>query len=128
MSDNGNNNESAATRGLSAEDVEDFKEAFDNFDQDKNGSIDSTELATVLRSLGYTPTQVQLKKVMDKVRALTTRATHFVLRFGPTERNSFILRNDLNTTVYRVSTLSPVYWISGPTALFLRTLDTIKAR
>lgn len=67
MPDNGDSSESAATRGLSKEDVEDFKEAFDNFDQDKNGSIDSTELATVLRSLGYTPTPMQLKKVMDKV-------------------------------------------------------------
>ena len=72
MSDSGNKIESAATRGLSEEDVDDFREAFNNFDQDKNGSIDSKELATVLRSLGYTPTPVQLKKVMDKVRVLST--------------------------------------------------------
>ena len=58
-----------ATRGLSEEDVADFKEAFDNFDQDRNGSIDNKELATVLRSLGYTPTPAQLQKLMDKVRA-----------------------------------------------------------
>eukprot|EP00904_Undaria_pinnatifida_P006214 jgi/Undpi1/2722/HiC_scaffold_14.g06100.m1 len=59
--------ESVATRGLSEEDVADFKEAFDNFDQDRNGSIDNKELATVLRSLGYTPTPAQLQKLMDKV-------------------------------------------------------------
>lgn len=82
MPDNGDSSESAATRGLSKEDVEDFKEAFDNFDQDKNGSIDSTELATVLRSLGYTPTPMQLKKVMDKVRVLlATRAVYLTCVF-----------------------------------------------
>ncbi|CAM9220220.1 unnamed protein product [Scytosiphon promiscuus] len=59
--------DSIATRGLSAEDLEDLKEAFDNFDRDKNGSIDSAELATVLRSLGYSPTKDQLKRLMNKV-------------------------------------------------------------
>ncbi|CAN0339867.1 unnamed protein product, partial [Hapterophycus canaliculatus] len=32
-----------------------------------DGTIDSVELATVLRSLGYSPTKEQLKKLMDKV-------------------------------------------------------------
>ncbi|CAN0134881.1 unnamed protein product [Ectocarpus sp. 6 AP-2014] len=61
------NEDSVAIRGLSEEDVADLKEAFDNFDRNGDGTIDSVELATVLRSLGYSPTTDQLKKLMDKV-------------------------------------------------------------
>ncbi|CAB1111888.1 unnamed protein product [Ectocarpus sp. CCAP 1310/34] len=61
------NEDSVAIRGLSEEDVADLKEAFDNFDRNGDGTIDSVELATVLRSLGYSPTKDQLKKLMDKV-------------------------------------------------------------
>ncbi|CAN0234466.1 unnamed protein product, partial [Ectocarpus fasciculatus] len=32
-----------------------------------DGTIDKVELATVLRSLGYSPTKDQLEKLMDKV-------------------------------------------------------------
>lgn len=64
----GTSAESAATRGLSPEEVDDLKEAFDNFDRDRNGAIDQNELATVLRSLGYSPTKEQLQKLMNKVR------------------------------------------------------------
>eukprot|EP00903_Cladosiphon_okamuranus_P015076 g13945.t1 len=59
--------DSVAIRGLSKEDLEDLKEAFSNFDRDDSGTIDSAELATVLRSLGYTPTNEQLTKLMNKV-------------------------------------------------------------
>eukprot|EP00752_Nemacystus_decipiens_P012402 g10989.t1 len=60
-------NDSVALIGLSDEDIEDFQEAFNNFDRDGSGTIDSTELATVLRSLGYSPTKEQLKKLMSRV-------------------------------------------------------------
>jgi Ca2+-binding EF-hand superfamily protein len=48
----------------SAEELADFQEAFDNFDRDKSGSIDKRELATVMRSLGYTPSEKQIAKIL----------------------------------------------------------------
>lgn len=128
MSDKGNNRESVATRGLSAEDVEDFQEAFDNFDQDKDGSIDPTELATALRSLGYTPTKVQLKKVMDKVRTLATRAMHFEMRFGPAGRESFFFAKGLECDCLQGLYPVPCVWGFRSNGVIFLTLDTVKAR
>ena len=58
---------SFVNRGLSEDEINDLQEAFNNFDRDRNGSIDATELATVLSSLGYSPTADQLKTLMKKV-------------------------------------------------------------
>lgn len=55
------------TRGLSEEEVEDLREAFSHFDANGDGSVSLTELSVVLRSLGYSPTSEQLRKLMDKV-------------------------------------------------------------
>ena len=59
--------ELAVTKGLSAEEIEDLRDSFGNFDKNGDGSIDRDELAVVLRSLGYSPTKEQLKKLMAKV-------------------------------------------------------------
>lgn len=53
---------------LSEEEIEDYKEAFRNFDKDGDGNIDEGELGVVMRSLGYSPTNQQLKEMMNKVR------------------------------------------------------------
>ncbi|CAM9990405.1 unnamed protein product [Ectocarpus sp. 6 AP-2014] len=55
------------TKELSEEEIEDYKEAFSNFDKDGNGNIDELELGVVMRSLGYSPTNQQLKEMMAKV-------------------------------------------------------------
>lgn len=55
------------TKELSDEEIEDYKEAFSNFDKDGNGNIDEGELGVVMRSLGYSPTNQQLKEMMAKV-------------------------------------------------------------
>ncbi|CAM9563600.1 unnamed protein product [Choristocarpus tenellus] len=52
---------------LTAEEREDYQEAFNNFDKDGNGTIDQSELGVVMRSLGYSPTNEQLKEMMSKV-------------------------------------------------------------
>jgi calmodulin len=54
-------------KDLTEDEVADYKEAFDNFDKDHSGEIDENELATVLRSLGYAPTDKQLKDMMARV-------------------------------------------------------------
>lgn len=56
-----------STKELTEDEVEDYKEAFNNFDIDGNGSIDEGELGVVMRSLGYSPTNQQLKDMMQKV-------------------------------------------------------------
>lgn len=57
-----------STKELTEDEVEDYKEAFSNFDIDGNGSIDEGELGVVMRSLGYSPTNQQLKDMMEKVK------------------------------------------------------------
>ncbi|CAB1101990.1 unnamed protein product [Ectocarpus sp. CCAP 1310/34] len=63
------------TKELSEEEIEDYKEAFSNFDKDGNGNIDELELGVVLRSLGYSPTNQQLKEMMAKVAMVTAATT-----------------------------------------------------
>lgn len=58
-----------STKELTDEEIEDYKEAFSNFDKDGNGNIDEGELGVVMRSLGYSPTNQQLKEMMAKVGA-----------------------------------------------------------
>lgn len=43
-----------------------LKEVFESFDKDGNGSIDLKELNTIMRSLGYSPTQEQLQNMLRK--------------------------------------------------------------
>lgn len=52
---------------LSEEEIEDYKEAFNNFDKSGDGVIDEGELGVVMRSLGFSPTNQQLKDMMAKV-------------------------------------------------------------
>ena len=40
--------------------LENFREAFDSFDADGGGSIDSSELRNLLQSLGQNPTDAEL--------------------------------------------------------------------
>ncbi|CAM9399961.1 unnamed protein product [Ascophyllum nodosum] len=56
-----------STKDLTEEEMEDYKEAFSNFDKDGNGNIDEGELGVVMRSLGYSPTNQQLKDMMARV-------------------------------------------------------------
>lgn len=58
---------SASTKELTDEEIEDYKEAFGNFDKNGDGNIDEGELGVVMRSLGYSPTNQQLKDMMHKV-------------------------------------------------------------
>ena len=37
------------------------------FDKDGDGTIDSKELSTVLKSMGYNPTKEEIQKMVDEV-------------------------------------------------------------
>ncbi|MCO5571742.1 hypothetical protein L7F22_038028 [Adiantum nelumboides] len=53
--------------GLTAEQIQEFKEAFALFDTSRNGSIASKDLGTVMRSLGQNPTEAELQDMTRDV-------------------------------------------------------------
>lgn len=59
----------SATQDLSEETIREFKEAFALFDKDGDGTITSSELGAVMRSLGQQPTEAALKQMISEVDA-----------------------------------------------------------
>ena len=47
--------------------VEEFREAFSLFDKNGDGTISSTELGTVMRSLGQNPTENELQDMINEI-------------------------------------------------------------
>ena len=47
--------------GVTARDIREYYEAFSEFDKDRNGSINTSELGNVFRSLGENPTSMELE-------------------------------------------------------------------
>ena len=52
---------------LTEKKIRDFREAFDLFDKDKDGAITRDELALVMKSLNFHPTDEELKTIMDDI-------------------------------------------------------------
>ena len=52
---------------LTEEQLCEFKEAFSLFDKDGDGTITTKELGTVMRSLGQSPTDEELKDMLNEV-------------------------------------------------------------
>lgn len=46
-----------------------YKEAFNLFDKDGDGTITTTELETVMKSLGQAPSETELKDMINEVDA-----------------------------------------------------------
>ena len=44
-----------------------FRDTFVIFDKDGDGTIDSKELSTVLKSMGYNPTKEEIQEMVDEV-------------------------------------------------------------
>ncbi|XP_052103935.1 neo-calmodulin-like isoform X2 [Mytilus californianus] len=60
-------NEMTTNSERSAKVVSDFKEVFELFDKDGDGTITIKELDTVMRSLGQNPTENEVKEMVQKV-------------------------------------------------------------
>ena len=54
---------------MTDEQIAEFKEAFSLFDKNGDGKITTTELGTVMRSLGLNPTQAELQSMINEVDA-----------------------------------------------------------
>ncbi|KAL6641951.1 hypothetical protein ACP70R_020132 [Stipagrostis hirtigluma subsp. patula] len=54
---------------LSKEQIKEFREAFSLFDKDGDGTITTKELGTVMKSLGQSPTEAELRDMIDEVDA-----------------------------------------------------------
>ena len=52
---------------LTQEQIDDYKEAFNMFDKDGNGSINLKEIGIVMRSLGQNPTEMELENMISEV-------------------------------------------------------------
>ncbi|CCK71480.1 uncharacterized protein KNAG_0H00640 [Huiozyma naganishii CBS 8797] len=52
---------------LTAEQIQEFRDAFDLFDKDKSGSISASELTTVMKSLGLTPSEDEVRDLMNEI-------------------------------------------------------------
>jgi len=52
---------------LTAEQLDEFKEAFQLFDKDGDGKITGEELGTVMRALGQNPTQAEIKDIVKEI-------------------------------------------------------------
>lgn len=52
---------------LTEEQIAEFKEAFALFDKDNNGYISSSELATVMRSLGLSASEAEVADLMNEI-------------------------------------------------------------
>ena len=61
------NIESSIVDNLTDEQIIEFREAFQAFDKDGNGSITTKELGTVMRSLGQNLSDAEIKEVIDEV-------------------------------------------------------------
>jgi calmodulin len=56
-----------ATDNLTEEQIAEFKEAFQIFDKDGDGTITTKELGTVMRSLGQNPSDEDLQEMIEEV-------------------------------------------------------------
>ena len=52
---------------LTSEQILEFREAFQAFDKDGNGSITTKELGTVMRSLGQNLSETEIREIIDEV-------------------------------------------------------------
>ena len=72
---------------LSDQQVAEYKEAFSLFDKDGDGTINSKELGTVMRSLGQNPTEEELQDMIHEVDADSSGSIDFMEFLDLMEKN-----------------------------------------
>ncbi|XP_063077371.1 calcium-binding protein 5b [Engraulis encrasicolus] len=54
-------------RTLAPEEIEELREAFDEFDKDRDGLISCKDLGNLMRTMGYMPTEMELIEIGQKI-------------------------------------------------------------
>ena len=77
--------------GLTKEQLSEYKEAFNMFDKDGDGTIDIKELGTCMRSLGQDPSELELQNMISEVdddRSGTINFSEFLHMMGVVVKNA----------------------------------------
>ena len=67
---------------LSKEQIAELKEAFNEFDADQGGTINTRELGYAMRSLGMNPTETELLDIINEVRRFMLQANAGTVLFA----------------------------------------------
>lgn len=51
---------------LTKKQLKEYHEAFNVFDRDSDGELSGKEISTVMRSIGYNPSQIEIQNLMNK--------------------------------------------------------------
>ncbi|KAI5107809.1 calcium-binding protein 2 isoform X1 [Silurus meridionalis] len=70
-------------RDLRPEEIEELKEAFKEFDRDKDGFISCKDLGECMRTMGYMPTEMELIELSQKICGGRVDFEDFVDLMGP---------------------------------------------
>ena len=73
--------------GVTARDIREYYEAFSEFDKDRSGSINTSELGNVFRSLGENPTSMELEVRERRVQCLSDIVTTSGLELPANDSN-----------------------------------------
>ncbi|XP_053376593.1 uncharacterized protein LOC123533425 [Mercenaria mercenaria] len=68
---------SSSDVNLTEDQVAEFKEAFSLFDKDGDGTISSKELGMVMRAMGHSPTESELREMITRVDAAGSGTVNF---------------------------------------------------
>ncbi|KAL5009330.1 hypothetical protein ScPMuIL_014911 [Solemya velum] len=92
---------------VSEETLKEWREAFDMFDQNKDGRITSSELGDVMRSLEQSPSEEELRKMIEEVDRDGN---------GTVEFDEFVLM--MKRTAHKIAEESPENMMLGAFAVF----------
>ena len=93
---------------MTKEQLELFRDTFVIFDKDGDGTIDSKELSTVLKSMGYNPNKEEIQEMVDEVR--TTKKFNVTEIFIPLDIHLFI-GGDRLTVIKGVFSAKTVFYV-----------------
>ena len=83
---------------LSEEQIAELKQAFNEFDVDGGGTINTRELGYAMRAMGMNPTEAELLDLINEVRLKYLHFRHslgFMLSFAPfCSKRQTLIKND----------------------------------
>ncbi|KAJ3269288.1 translation elongation factor EF1B gamma [Terramyces sp. JEL0728] len=90
---------------LSAQQLEDYKAAFELFDRDMDGTITSKEMATALRHLGQNPTEAELQELLAELDQDGNGTIEFEELMALIVKNEGNAQQDIDTEIKEIFNL-----------------------